>query len=51
MNPSTERPRRVELVKGGWIRDSGKTRKTHSGSEATVWIVTEKGSRAMSGPS
>lgn len=37
MNPSTQRPRRIELVKAGQVRDSGRTRKTKSGRKATVW--------------
>lgn len=32
------RPRRVELVKSGLVKDSGTTRKTRSGRAATVWI-------------
>lgn len=41
LDPSTERPRRVELERGGWIKDSGKTRKTRSGRSAVVWIAVE----------
>jgi protein tyrosine/serine phosphatase len=37
LNPSTERPRRIELVQAGKVRDSGRTRKTKSGRAATVW--------------
>lgn len=34
-------PRRRELISGGWVRDSGKTRTIHlrNVSEQTVWIV------------
>ena len=39
MNPSTQRPRRGELVDAGQVRDSGRTRKTASGREAVVWEV------------
>lgn len=39
LNPSTERPRRIELVQAGKVRDSGRTRKTSSGRAATVWEV------------
>lgn len=35
---STYRPRRVELVEAGWVRDSGTTRKTKSNRRATVWV-------------
>ena len=37
MNPSTQRPRRVELVKMGLVRDSGMRRNTSSGRKAIVW--------------
>lgn len=40
MNPSTQRPRRVELVRMGFIRDSGKVRPTQAGRDAVVWIRT-----------
>lgn len=36
MNPSTQRPRRIELVKSGRLREAG-SRKTMSGRKATVW--------------
>ena len=38
MNPSTQRPRRVELARSGIIRAEG-TRKTRSGRSAVVWIA------------
>jgi hypothetical protein len=38
MNPSTQRPRRVELVRFGVVRDSGVTRKTRSNRSAVVWV-------------
>ena len=37
LDPSTYRPRRVELVQSGGVYDSGKTRMTKSGREAVVW--------------
>lgn len=38
MSGNSERPRRVELVEGGWIEPSGETRRTLSGDEdAIVW--------------
>lgn len=37
MNPSTQRPRRGELVEAGLVMDSGITRPTKSGRQATVW--------------
>lgn len=41
MNPSTERPRRVELVNAGFVRNSEKTRSTSNGHDAVVWVATE----------
>ena len=43
MNPSTQRPRRIELAAAGRIENFGTTRPTRSGRAATVWhIVREK---------
>lgn len=39
INPSTQRPRRIELVKLGRVVDSGQTRLTRSGRSAVVWRV------------
>lgn len=39
LNPSTERPRRIELVNSGRARDSGRTRPTKSGRQAVVWVA------------
>lgn len=39
MAQNTQRPRRVELVAGGLVIDSGKTWATASGRQATVWRV------------
>jgi hypothetical protein len=39
IQPNTYRPRRVELSRMGWIRDSGRTRQTQSGRDAVVWEV------------
>ena len=46
MNPSTERPRRIELVRARLVRDSGRTRHTKSRRKAVVWIIAtpKKGS-------
>lgn len=38
MNPSTERPRRIELARAGIVVEAGE-RKTASGRRATVWRV------------
>lgn len=40
MNPSTQRPRRIELVEQGLVRNGGRTRLTRSGRNAIVWVVT-----------
>lgn len=37
MNPSTERPRRIELLYAGLVMDSGEVRRTLSGRKAVVW--------------
>lgn len=39
MNPSTERPRRIELVEKGLVVDSGRKRHTRSKRLAVVWIA------------
>jgi hypothetical protein len=41
MDGSTERPRRVELLEPGLIRQRG-TRPTASGRQAAVWIATQE---------
>ncbi len=38
----TARPRRRELVRGGFVRDSGRTRPSPSGRSMAVWICTSK---------
>lgn len=43
LNPSTQRPRRVELVEGGWVKDSGRRAKTASGVDAVIWVLTARG--------
>lgn len=40
MNPSTQRPRRIELVRRGLVIEAG-TRKTSSGRMAVVWRASE----------
>lgn len=46
MGASSERPRRVELVRMGFVVDSGKRVPTMSGMEAIVWTITEAGRAA-----
>jgi hypothetical protein len=43
---NTIRPRRLELVEAGWVRDSGETRPTQGGSPAIVWVFVPEGGRA-----
>lgn len=38
-SPNSVRPRRVELVDQGWIKDSGKTRKNANGNDEIVWVL------------
>ena len=40
MNPSTYRPRRIELQTARLIVDSGATRETKSGRKAVVWLTS-----------
>ena len=35
--------RRGELEAGGWVENSGRVRKTDTGSDAVVWVLTEAG--------
>ncbi|WP_399696572.1 hypothetical protein [Xenophilus sp.] len=39
MPANTQRPRRIELLKMGLIKASGRTRLTRSGEGATVWVA------------
>jgi hypothetical protein len=43
--PNSVRPRRVELVDGGWLEPAGTTRE-HHGREHTVWVLTQKAAGA-----
>ncbi len=40
LNPSTARPRRIELVQAGFVHDGGERRRVNSGRQATVWVAT-----------
>lgn len=48
IRPNSLRPRRGELVDGGWLEDSGRTR-VHHGNEHTVWVLSVKAVRLLSG--
>lgn len=43
MKHQTASARRNDLMKDGWIEDSGKRRETDTGSKAAVWILSEQG--------
>lgn len=47
MSANTQRPRRVECVGAGWVRDSGHRRATASGCEGIVWEITPLGADAL----
>ncbi len=42
MNPSTARPRRIELVRAQLVKDSGRTRHTRAKVRAVIWVATKK---------
>lgn len=46
MGANTQRPRRVELVAGRLIEDSGMERNTLGGDPAVVWVAVEHGGAA-----
>lgn len=43
MNASTQRPRRIELCRMGFLRDSGRKGTTRSGRWAVIYVVTSAG--------
>ena len=43
MSPSTARPRRVELVRAGWVISSGRERPSALNRAMTVWVATDAG--------
>ncbi len=50
MGHNSQTPRRRELVLGGWIEDSGRTRATAStGAQATVWVLSEQAKKEWPG--
>lgn len=46
LDPSTERPRRGELVDAGLVQEARITR-VHKGRKWTVWRITERGQQAL----
>lgn len=47
MNPSTERPRRIELYEGHFIVKLRTTRPTRGGRQAVVWLAGEHAYRLV----
>lgn len=45
IDPSTQRPRRIELARDRLIEDSGFRRQTRAGRAAVVWRITARGLR------
>lgn len=39
LDSSTTRPRRWELERAAWVRDSGRRRRTRGGRDAIVWVA------------
>jgi hypothetical protein len=39
MNPSTQRPRRIELMQVRLVKNSGRTRLSRAGRPASVWVA------------
>lgn len=48
LNPNTVRPRRGELVTGGWLVDSGTTR-PHHGKAHRVWVLSDRAAEVIAG--
>jgi hypothetical protein len=44
---NTQRPRRVELVRLGYVTDSETRRNTFTGNRSIVWTITAAGQRAL----
>jgi hypothetical protein len=47
MSPNTQRPRRVELVRAGYVKDSGERTVTQTGARSILWIATAAGVEAL----
>lgn len=48
MNPSTQRPRRIDLVSEGKVKDSGRVRHTKAKRKAVVWVLAKQPVRKKS---
>lgn len=49
MHFQTSQPRRHELMRGGWVEDSGQRRETGKGGTAIVWVLTDQGRAEYAG--
>lgn len=47
MDRYTIAPRRGEIARKGWVRNSGRRRSNQKGNPATVWILTDDAVRAL----
>jgi hypothetical protein len=43
MSPNSQRPRRIELVRDGYVQASTRRRQSHTGHWSTIWEITEAG--------
>ena len=43
VHDTAHRTRRNELVMGGWVEDSGRTRLTDSDTPSIIWVLTQEG--------
>jgi predicted ArsR family transcriptional regulator len=47
ISPNTVRPRRLELVEGGFVCEGTRSAKSFFGNKAIAWIATPQGVRAV----
>lgn len=47
LSPNTVRPRRLELVEGGWLVAGNREAVTDYGNKAIAWVPTEKAYREL----
>lgn len=47
MGANTERPRRVELCRAGYVEATEERRRSYAGCWSVVWTVTDAGRRAL----
>lgn len=49
MAANTYRPRRNELLNDGWVSESAMRRRTHSGTWAVAWVLSEQAEVLLKG--